>query len=399
MTNAVTKPQVALDAPELMVVVSPKETVLEINRKGCEFLGYREDQIIGKNWFDNFVPEPDRSASRRQFHRMLSGNVPREHSNRPVITRSGQQAVVAWCNTLIRDERGRIVGTLSSGEDITRQRRQEEEMDRYRLRLEQAVAQRTAAFAETNASLEREMEERSKAEDGLFLRATILDNAGEAILLVNPRGDLVYANGAACARYGFSHMELLSMNLSQVLAAPDRALLGSHLREALEKGHLNVTTVHLRGDGSSMPVSVDYTAVKTRHGRCVVAVVRPSGREFSPRPMPIEGHELPGPGLPSLPGGIAWTTDAALKVTSVSGATISSEELSERLMKCDLGEECLAAHRRALAGESLSYWLKLSSPPARYCARVVPLRDAAGRITGVASSAIEAPALEGQARE
>ena len=33
------------------------QKVVLINKKGCEILGYSEEEIIGKNWFDNFLPK------------------------------------------------------------------------------------------------------------------------------------------------------------------------------------------------------------------------------------------------------------------------------------------------------------------------------------------------------
>lgn len=46
------------DLVQVMIVILDREgRVASINRKGCEILGYKEEEIIGKNWFDNFIPE------------------------------------------------------------------------------------------------------------------------------------------------------------------------------------------------------------------------------------------------------------------------------------------------------------------------------------------------------
>jgi PAS domain-containing protein len=36
-----------------------------------------------------------------------------------VLTRSGQERLIEWRNTLLRDDAGQVIGTLSSGTDIT----------------------------------------------------------------------------------------------------------------------------------------------------------------------------------------------------------------------------------------------------------------------------------------
>ncbi len=41
----------------ILRVLDPAGTVTLINRKGSEILGYGEEEIIGKNWFDHFVPD------------------------------------------------------------------------------------------------------------------------------------------------------------------------------------------------------------------------------------------------------------------------------------------------------------------------------------------------------
>lgn len=41
----------------LIVVIEADHRVSFINKKGCELLGYNKEDVIVKNWFDNFIPE------------------------------------------------------------------------------------------------------------------------------------------------------------------------------------------------------------------------------------------------------------------------------------------------------------------------------------------------------
>ncbi len=52
------------------------------------------------------------------------------------------------------DEEGNIIGTLSSGEDITERKQIEEELEKYRADLEQMVAQRTKELNHKNKELD-----------------------------------------------------------------------------------------------------------------------------------------------------------------------------------------------------------------------------------------------------
>jgi len=59
----------------IIVVLNSDQTVQLINRKGCEVLGYEPGEIIGRNWFDSFVPEKDHERTRAVFVELISGNI------------------------------------------------------------------------------------------------------------------------------------------------------------------------------------------------------------------------------------------------------------------------------------------------------------------------------------
>jgi PAS domain S-box-containing protein len=113
----------------IFVVIGVDQRVELINKKGCESLAYEESEIIGKNWFDNFVPEWDRERVRAGFVKLLSWDLdPIEYFENPILTKSGEERMVAWHNTMLKGEEGNIIGTLSSGEDITERKRAEKEL-------------------------------------------------------------------------------------------------------------------------------------------------------------------------------------------------------------------------------------------------------------------------------
>ncbi len=150
----------------------------------------------------------------------------------------------------------------------------EAEINKYRYRLEEVVAQRTAECANANEELTREIHEHQKMEEGLKLRATILDNAREAIFLVNIKGDFTYANEAASKAYGYSLDEFLNMNIRSLLQPQDVPSIESLLRNIVEKVLISPEMVHVRKDKSLMSVKVHCSLVKTLHGRFIVVVVR-----------------------------------------------------------------------------------------------------------------------------
>ena len=53
----------------ILVVLDANQTVSLINKKGCQILGYEEKEIIGKNWFDTFIPEGIREEVKAGFRK------------------------------------------------------------------------------------------------------------------------------------------------------------------------------------------------------------------------------------------------------------------------------------------------------------------------------------------
>ncbi|WP_053001141.1 PAS domain S-box protein [Kosmotoga pacifica] len=113
----------------IMVVINKDGNVELINQKGSDILGYSKDEILGKNWFNNFIPERVRERARKLFDSIISGILePYEYFEIPVLTKSGEERLIAWHNTSLKNDSGEIYGTLSSGEDVTERKKFEEEL-------------------------------------------------------------------------------------------------------------------------------------------------------------------------------------------------------------------------------------------------------------------------------
>ena len=121
------KAQSYLDiAGVMLVAIGVDQRVLLANRKTCEVLGRSEAEIVGADWFDATLPEAERKQIRAGFAQLMADNVaPWEYVENRIVTSSGDERLIAWHNTVLRDEDGTIVATLSSGEDITERKQTE----------------------------------------------------------------------------------------------------------------------------------------------------------------------------------------------------------------------------------------------------------------------------------
>ena len=113
-----------LDIVAVMILVLDKnQRVALINRKGCDVLGYNENEIVGKNWFDNFLPDDIKDEVKNVYNKLMAEEIePVKYFENPIITKNGTKRIIMWHHTILKDESDHINGTLSSGEDITERR-------------------------------------------------------------------------------------------------------------------------------------------------------------------------------------------------------------------------------------------------------------------------------------
>jgi len=110
----------------IFVAIDASGEVVLVNQKGGLVLGYEQKEIIGKNWFGNFIPQSIKDQTKTVFNRLMVGEIePIEYFENPVLTKNGEERIIAWHNTILKDDEGSISGTLSSGEDITERKRAE----------------------------------------------------------------------------------------------------------------------------------------------------------------------------------------------------------------------------------------------------------------------------------
>jgi PAS domain S-box-containing protein len=124
------KNQMYLDIAEVILVALDKNgQITLINRKGCRILGYEHGELIGKNWFQTCLPPEDRDEVFEVFKQLMEGKIePVEYYENPVLTSIDAVRLIAWHNAHLKNEHGNIVGTLSSGQDITEQKQAENEL-------------------------------------------------------------------------------------------------------------------------------------------------------------------------------------------------------------------------------------------------------------------------------
>jgi PAS domain S-box-containing protein len=127
-------------AAVMFVALDTAGKVTLINRRGQELLGYTQEELLGRDWFETCIPERLRDEMKGFFRGLLAGQAgPTGYHENPVICKDGTERIVAWNNGVIRGPEGRAAGILGSGEDVTERKRMEEALRESETRFHSMV--------------------------------------------------------------------------------------------------------------------------------------------------------------------------------------------------------------------------------------------------------------------
>ncbi len=173
----------------------------------------------------------------------------------------------------VRDDDGRAFGRLYLYKDVTEERRQVEELRRYRDDLERLVEERTEELTRTNEILVHEMAVRELAtqqqleSEERFSRIFEQAPIGMAVLTLDDR--FLRVNEALCRITGYSRDELLEMG-PFAITHPEDIAEGIALTARVSRGELDDYARdkrYLRPDGTTVWVHITVGVVKDLSGR------------------------------------------------------------------------------------------------------------------------------------
>ncbi|MDD4126905.1 MAG: MASE3 domain-containing protein [Methanomicrobium sp.] len=219
----------------LLMFVDNDGIVRRINKKGCEILGYEENEITGKNFSAVFI-HPDKSEDEcctfSEFiggyctDKKCKGNAPVEYD---VLTKSGQRKTLLWQISLIYDS-GEKKGTFISGEDITG---------------------------------------RKSAESKLLRTQFAFDHSPDEIYFVNSEGEIIYSNKSAERSFGINPKSPEKTTIFDINPEFKPERWKELWAEILAKGSKRFESVHIHSDGTKYPVDI------------IEHLIRPDGTEYA----------------------------------------------------------------------------------------------------------------------
>jgi PAS domain S-box-containing protein len=186
------------DRSNLVVLILDRDNrVVEWNRIAESIYGWTRAEALGRDYLETFLSEETRPAMQAEITRTLDGAQARGYEN-CVLTPRGER-ILRWNVTRLEDDRGQPDGVLALAEDVTDERRQQEEQRRLFAAVEQA---------------------------------------GEGIVVAAPDATIRYSNSAFADMMGKRLDEVVGQPVQSVVYSPGDEALVQDLRRTLGEGQL-----------------------------------------------------------------------------------------------------------------------------------------------------------------
>ncbi|GGJ01237.1 hypothetical protein GCM10008995_08890 [Halobellus salinus] len=190
--------------------------LVRLNDAAADTLGYTQADLLGQSW-EQIVPESDRDTVADVVADVLNNRGGYRSVNKN-IRKDGDRIICEWHNRVVTDEDGDVVAVFSQFQDITEQKRREQE-----LREEQTLIDRS------------------------------LDALGDIFYFVDTDGGFRRWNSTLAELTGYSDEEIESMNALEFFEGEHREVISHSIREILAHGS-DVTEAEITtADGRQVP--------------------------------------------------------------------------------------------------------------------------------------------------
>lgn len=121
-------------SPAFFVAIDADGRTMMMNDAMLNALGYTADEVVGKDYLTNFVPEYDREGLSKVFKKLTVSKEPTVNENH-VLTKDGKELLVEWHGRPVLKEDGDFDYLFGMGIDITERRKAENELKRINRQL------------------------------------------------------------------------------------------------------------------------------------------------------------------------------------------------------------------------------------------------------------------------
>lgn len=128
------------------VIVDLDATILDCNDFLLKLTGWSQEEIIGKNWFDMFIPKEQKTTILEVFSQLHKNEQIVSHYENEILTKNGERLFIHWNNSLLMSPSGEVIGIASIGEDITERKKIEIERKNHAQEMLRSISELAVAL-------------------------------------------------------------------------------------------------------------------------------------------------------------------------------------------------------------------------------------------------------------
>jgi PAS domain S-box-containing protein len=253
---------------------TPAGEIVDANEALVKMLGYPDrDSLIAVHVADLYVDLEDR----RRWQTLMAAEGVVHGFEAPLRRTDGTSIWVVDTARTVRGADGEVhyEGCVLN---ITRRKGAEEALQRAKEDLQRRVEERTMELVAANDRLRQEIEERRRAEQELRFQKVslenLIDNAPEAIALLNHDDRIVRINREFTRVFGYTSEEILGHPINEIIVPPELIAEGNLFYRTLKDGGtIDTETVRRRKDGTLVPVSILAIRIHGENGRKEICAI------------------------------------------------------------------------------------------------------------------------------
>lgn len=233
-----------------------------------DVLGYKPDEMIGKNVFD-FMPPEEGKKIKHVFNEASRKKEPIKDLENWNISKNGKKVCMITNGVPFFDDNGDLLGYRGVDINITSRKKAEEKIKRLNTEL-----------VDLRREITQLLNEREKKKDKKIDRINVVRRKTEkrwtehnfdSIFIFDENANILDCNENTYKRLGYTKSQMLSLNIADFDALESKKDIINKINDAKKTGSINFKTIHKRKDGSAILVNENLQYLKDENTfKCIV---------------------------------------------------------------------------------------------------------------------------------
>ena len=174
---------------DMIITTNLEGRIVTFNEGSELMLGYNREEVVGKFMADYYYNKDERG---RLIENIIEQGVVIDNYETRLVKKDGRVIDISLSISLLRDENGKVIGTVGISKDITKLKLAQQQLREYSHKLESMVKERTHELEESKSHLE-----------------AMLSGIADGVVFADQENRITFINGAAESIFNIKRDELI----------------------------------------------------------------------------------------------------------------------------------------------------------------------------------------------